>query len=96
MASYMPCSRIVVVQSLCSLDDIINVATIRNGRDLVHMNAILEGMCIKCFVSIAGHHLQQYQELRACPLPQLRLTPCDLRNSLALTWPYKPCLSDSN
>ena len=57
MVSDMSGSGIIVVQSLCSLDDMINMATLHNGRDLVHMNAIFKGSTITLIPSIAGQHL---------------------------------------
>ena len=75
MVSDMSGSGIIVVKGLCSLDNMIDMATLHNGRDLVHMNTIFEGSTIVFIPSTAGQHLQQYQELQACPLPQLQLIP---------------------
>ncbi len=75
MVSDMPGNGIIAVKSLCSLDNMINMATLHNGGDFVHMNTIFEGSTIEFIPGIAGQHLQQWQELRACPLPQLRLRP---------------------
>ena len=57
IASDTPGSGILVVQILCSLDDMIDMATLHNGGDLVNMNAIFEGSTIKFIPNIAGQHL---------------------------------------
>ena len=69
IASDTPGSGILVVQSLCSLDNIINMATVHNGWDLVYMDAIFEGSSIECIVLIAGQHLQQYQRALSMSSP---------------------------
>ena len=57
IASNTPGSGILVVQSLCSLDDMINMATLHNGGDLVDMDSILKGPSIERIVLIAWQHL---------------------------------------
>ena len=57
MGADAPGSGILVVQGLRSLDDMINMATLHNGRDLVYMNAIFEGSSIERIVLVAGQHL---------------------------------------
>ena len=58
IAPNTPGSGILMVQSLRSLHDMINMATLHNGRDLVDMDSVLEGSSIKCIVLVAWQHLQ--------------------------------------